>query len=148
MNTLFRGRRYENLSLEGENIDTVLGRAQSILGSTLFFDFSHSNRVPSVTITYQDGSVSPSYILLRSNGNGLFNPLPADRRFINRDELSSSGNITSTINADVENRSGITVQDPRFTFAALYIVAVGMDENYSYIYSTPALIHVFQLPEP
>jgi hypothetical protein len=109
--------------------------------NTLVFDFS-SNNYPTMAI----GSAA-GHTLFRSNGNGSFNPRPTERYFINTEELWRSENINSNTNADVVNKSGTGNSDPRFAYAAMFIAAVGVDVNtYSYIYSTPALIHVFQLP--
>ena len=92
---------------------------------------------------------SAVYTLLRSNGNGSFNPVPTNRLFVNSQELWMADNINTNTNADVINKSGTGDSSPRYSYAALFITAVGVDVNtYTNIYSTPALIHVFQLPEP
>ena len=88
-----------------------------------------------------------TYILWRSDGGGLFNPMP-DRYFINSNELSSPDNINDQINADVANKADIPEGGMRYTYAAMFIVAVGFNPStYSNIYSTPSLIHVFLLPD-
>jgi hypothetical protein len=91
---------------------------------------------------------SSEYTLWRSDGGGLFSPRP-DRLFRNREELYRSENINNpTINADVQGKSGVTDGSRLYTYAAMFIVAVGVNTaSYSNIYSTPALIHVFQLPD-
>jgi len=139
MDSVFQGRNYKLLALEpNNNINNVL--SSSVFGTRIEFDFS-SSRPPSMRIGSSD------YTLWRSDGGGLFSPRP-DRLFRNREELYRSDNISSTINADVQQpRSGVT--DGRlYTYAAMFIVAVGINaSSYSTIYSTPALIHVFQLPD-
>jgi len=139
MDAIFQGRGYKYLELQGDsNIYSVL--SSSVFGTILEFNFS-SSRDPSMTVG------ANTYTLWRSNGNGLFNPRP-DRLFRNREELYRSENISNpTINADVAGKSGVT--DGRlYTYAAMFIVAVGVNTaSYSPIYSTPALIHVFQLPD-
>ena len=139
MDNMFRGRGYKYLELEPPSeIDNVLGYS-AVRGRTLVFNFE-SAREPYMTI---DGA---EYILWRSDGNGTFFPRP-DRYFVNKDELWDSDNLVATINEDVANKSNMSGAD-RYTYAAMYIVAVGLDTNtYSNIYSTPALIHVFQLPD-
>lgn len=138
MESLFTGRGYKLLNLEDGNINEVL--SSSALGNTLTFDFS-SSRLPTMTVG------SSVHTLLRSDGSGLYNPQP-DRYFRNTEELSRSENINSTINADVTNKSEIDSSARRYTYAAMFITAVGMNvATYSSIYSTPALIHVFQLPD-
>jgi len=143
MDTLFSGRQYKYLFLENHNIDDVLSDESSypsIRGATLIFDFS-SSKNPTMTIG------SSVYTLMRSNGNGAFNPLPPDRYFVNREDLWKSENINANTNADVVNMSGITESDLHFTYVAMFIAAAGINPNtWSYIYSTPSLIHVFELP--
>jgi hypothetical protein len=139
MDTLFRNRGYHLLHMQGGNpIGSVL--TSSVWGRELVFDFS-SGRAPTMTI-----GATP-YTLWRSNGGGLFSPLPANRLFMNRDELYRPENIHATINADVQNKTGMAA-GRRYTYAAMYIVAVGVNvATHLSIYSTPALIHVFQLPD-
>jgi len=138
MDSLFQGRGYKYLNLRDNNISGVL--SSSVLGSSLVFDFS-SSRAPTMTVG------STAYTLWRSDGNGLFNPQP-DRLFMNKEALWKAENINSNTNADVVNMSGITAEDRHYTYAAMFIVAVGINAStYSNIYSTPSLIHVFQLPD-
>jgi hypothetical protein len=138
MDSLFQGRGYKYLSLQEQNISNVL--SSSAQGSTLVFDFS-SSRAPTMTIG------SSTYTMWRSDGNGLFNPRP-DRLFMNKDDLWRSENINDKTNADVVNKSDISSSDRHYTYAAMFIVAVGINTaSYSNIYSTPSLIHVFQLPD-
>jgi hypothetical protein len=88
-----------------------------------------------------------TYVLWRSDGGGLFSPRP-DRFFRNSGELWNPANITNQINADVVNKADLADGDIRYTYAAMFIVAVGINPaSYSNIYSTPSLIHVFQIPD-
>ena len=138
MDSLFHGRGYKYLALRDQNINNVL--SSGALGNSLVFDFT-SSKAPTMII----GGMT--YTLWRSDGNGLFSPRP-DRLFYNREELWKPENINSTINADVVNKSGIGDGARRYTYAAMFITAVGLNVNsYSNIYSTPSLIHVFQLPD-
>jgi len=138
METLFQGRGYKYLGLEDQNIYGVL--SSSVFGGTIVFDFSSSKR-PTMTIG------SNVYTLWRSDGNGLFTPQP-DRYFVNKEELWRAENINDKTNADVVNKTGIKPDDRHYTYAAMFIVAVGINSaSYSNIYSTPSLIHVFQLPD-
>lgn len=138
MDSLFQGRGYKYLALRDENISSVLSPAS--VGNSLIFDFS-SGRAPTMTLG------SSVYTLWRSDGGGLFEPSP-NRLFVNSEELWKPENINSQTNADVANKSGINDGDRRYTYAAMFIVAVGVNvASYSNIYSTPSLIHVFQLPD-
>ena len=145
MESFFTGRNFHYLELfDDHDINAVLSSSSSgyptIYGKTLIFDFS-SGRDPVMSIG------STEYTLRRSNGNGLFSPQP-NRTFRNSEGLYASANINSNTNADVVNKSGINNNARCYTYAAFYIVAEGIDSaTYSNIYSTPSLIHVFQLPD-
>ena len=139
MDSIFQNRGHRYLGLQDASMDSVL--SSSVFGRSLVFDFP-SSRSPRMTVD------SEVYILMRSNGGGVFNPRPADRLFVNTEELWRSENITSSINADVENLNDIGAGDQRYTYAAMYIMAAGINPGtYSFIYSTPSLIHIFQLPD-
>ena len=89
------------------------------------------------------------YTLWRSNNYGAFSPQPDQpgRYFVNYDEVWEKQYLNAQFNADVVDFPNITDGDTHFTYAAMYVVAVGINPNtYSYIYSTPSLIHVFALP--
>jgi len=139
MDSLFQNRGYKYLVLENDNnISNILG--PSSFGQSIEFDFSSSKR-PTMTLG------NNTYVLWRSDGGGLFNPRP-DRYFINSDELSASENINNQTNADVVNKANLPDSDRRYTYAAMFIMAVGVNpSSYSNIYSTPSLIHVFLLPD-
>ena len=147
MDSLFQGRSFKYLLFQNAEIETVLSdnASPSVLGSVLEFDFS-SSKQPTMVKKDSGGNITGGpYILWRSNGNGTFSPRP-DRYFVNSEDLWKADNINQNTNADVSNKSSFTKED-RYTYAAMYIVAVGIDINsYSEIYSTPSLIHVFLLP--
>jgi hypothetical protein len=135
MNRLFQNRGYNILNFEGHSISSVL--SSSVWGRELIFDFS-SGRDPTMTVN------DNTYTLWRATG--IFIPQP-DRLFINSYDLTRSENLISTINADVQNKPGIAAGIPLYTYAAMYITAVGINvAAYTEIYSTPVLIHVFLLP--
>jgi hypothetical protein len=137
MNKLFSDRGYKYLGLENGNISNVL--SPSSLGQSLTFDFS-SSKMPTLTLG------NSTHVLWRSDGGGLFSPRP-DRYFRNNGELWNPANITNQINADVVNKADLADGDMRYTYAAMFIVAVGINPaSYSNIYRTPSLIHVFLLP--
>ena len=140
MDSLFQGKSYKYLTLQNADIDSVL--SSSALGKTLVFYFP-PGEYPTMTIG------SNSYILWRSTGttSGTFVPQP-DRNFVNSDDLWKSDYINANMSADVVDKSNISPGDSHYTYAAMFIVAVGFDDtNYSSIYSTPSLIHVFQLQQ-
>ena len=146
MESFFQGRNFKYLYFQNGSIDDVLSDSPpSVLGSALEFDFS-SNKNPTMVKKDSAGNVIQGpFTLWRSNGYGQFTPQP-DRLFNNTEDLWNSENINANTNADVVNKSNF-VNSSRYTYAAMYIVAVGKDTSSSAdIYSTPSLIHVFLLP--
>ena len=151
MDRLFRNRDYKYLCLVNStfgnvNIDTVLSGA-NVLGKKILIEFPlTAGSYPTMTIG------SNVYYLYRSNDNGRYNADNPYRFFIYKQNFWSSkadtGNerIDSTMNADVADKNEIAEGDRFYAFAAMYIAAAAIDdETYSYIYSTPSLIHVFRL---
>ena len=147
MDSLFQGRNFKYLLFQNAEIEAVLSdnTSPSVLGSVLEFDFSSSKQPTMVKKDSGGNIIGGPYVLWRSNGNGTYSPRP-DRYFVNSEDLWKAENINPNTNADVVNKSSFSKED-RYTYAAMYIVAVGIDINsYSEIYSTPSLIHVFLLP--
>jgi hypothetical protein len=133
--TLFKNRSYWKLEVQDASIDGILGGD----GQTIAINFQFTQgRAPTL-----DGRGS-AYILNRSNGEGAFSPVP-DRRFMNTAELNSTANATALRNADVASVSGSPSGD--YAYAAMYIVAMGIDNNFSPIYSSPTFLGVFRLPD-
>ncbi|MDR1985366.1 MAG: hypothetical protein LBP88_00145 [Treponema sp.] len=136
--SLFRNRNYYALTVEGTNIEDIL--SSNSQNKTLTLDFIQvSGTIPVLRMDNTD------YKLQRSTGNGLFSPVPQDRYFFNTLELNSNANVSSSINADVAALSGTA--DVRYTYVALYIVATGIDPNFSPIYSAPTFIAILRLPD-
>jgi hypothetical protein len=106
-------------------------------GNTITLEFAQSS-VPEPSIIDGGGAPIP---LLRSSQ--VANPAPNNKYFLNNSDLNSSANAVATKNADVQSNSAT---GDLYTYVALYIVAVGRDDNYSPIYSKPTFIGVFLLP--
>ena len=134
--TTFSGRGFYELECEG-NIGTILStnggsfsiNFQPITGVEPFIEFKGKN-----------------YNLLRSNGEGKFNPIPKDRYFFSSDDLKNyeySNQKRPDINADVSGQEGI----PQNAFVSMYIVAVGSNpRNFSKFYGKATHISIFKLP--
>jgi hypothetical protein len=137
--SVFSGRKYQTLMLENNDIDAVL--SNSVLGTTVVFDFSQNpGDVPVLTVN------GNPYTLLRSNGNGTFNPRPASRYFINSPELYSPDSLNDNVNADVANKSNFS-GSARHTYICMYIVATGLNtQTFTQIFSTPAFAGILRLP--
>jgi hypothetical protein len=73
--------------------------------------------------------------------SAVYNPAP-DQFFRNHADLYSADNAAR--NVDVQPGAGGS--GPMYTSAAMYVVAYGVDHNYSAIYSKPTFIGVFRLP--
>jgi hypothetical protein len=86
-----------------------------------------------------------TYNLYRFSEASIMRPIP-NRYFYNTSELTNEENI-STIertNLDIQKKSSIS--GPKYTYVSLYILAAGIDDNYSPIYSKPAFVGIFRLP--
>jgi hypothetical protein len=146
----FRSRNYYFLEVEGDSLDSILGRPASgnIPAKTLRLDFGAAGSRPSLRLSW--GGNEAGYTLYRSNGSSYgtsFIPRP-DRYFVNTQELSNPSNIGAGSNLDLAAKSGMS-PGPRYTYASFYIAAVGMDPvNYSPIYSIPAFLGILRLPDP
>jgi hypothetical protein len=128
----FKDRNFFELEFEGIAIVDMLPKT----GGTLWINF------PSVPGEYPIASldIGGGNRLLRSNK--LTSPEP-DYYFRNTTELRDAEKAIANKNADVAGRSG----DMSFTYAAMYIVAVGTHpSNFTTIYSKPTFISVFKLP--
>jgi len=113
---------------------TVLGFA--VFNAMVELDFTVNPPVMTVN------SGTP-FVLNRASTN--FTPRP-DRLFVNTTgtgNLSDSSIISDVVNADVER---IEAGSGLFTYVSMYIFAVGIDENYSPLYSKPKHIGIFRLP--
>jgi hypothetical protein len=133
IDNLLRQRNYYLLGLNNADIDGILNR-----GGTITLDFSSSLPAPVLR------RASDEYPLYRSNGEGVFTPLPSNRLFQNTGDLNRSENVSGTVNADVADKTNIL--GTRYTYASMYIVSIGRDNNFSPIYSIPTFIGIFQLP--
>jgi hypothetical protein len=84
--------------------------------------------------------------LMRSNGNGAFNPAPSDRLFVISDDLVDKSNISAEINADIQDKSDMTGA-AQYVYTSMYIVMRGFDQQtLNPYYSAPTFINVFMLP--
>jgi hypothetical protein len=136
--SLFSGRRYFELDLDGAELGSVLDSGSQ--GEDLIIRFQPvPGEIPALVIR---GNV---HRLRRSTGNGSFNPQPDHRYFVNAPELNASANVSTTVNNDVADQSGIS--GPRYTYVSMYIVKVGRDTNtLSNIYSAPTFVGILMLP--
>jgi hypothetical protein len=137
--SLFSGRRYYELELEGENIETVLSSSAQ---GTLVIEFPNTiNTRPFLTIG------GNNYTLWRSTGNNTFTPQPENELyFVNTTELNRTENATTTLNGDVVDKANISGK--RYAFVSLYIAKIGRDINtLATIYSAPTFIGIFKLPD-
>jgi hypothetical protein len=120
------------------------------MGQRMVIDFAQINgRRPTIRI-----GGGTEYEIWRTTGRErlgeIFDIKPDnDRSFINSSDLNSSeyaASTNTTANNDVVDNA---VSGDRYTYVSMYIVSTGHDlVTYSPIYSQPAHIGVFRLPEP
>ena len=80
-----------------------------------------------------------SYLLFRSRSSE-----PAPNRLFNYSESLATSPITSNSNADVQPKTGSG--STRYAYVSMYILASGIDNGYSQIFSRPSHIGIFLLP--
>lgn len=138
--SVFNSLRYYSLFLSSDGVtDRPL---YSILnlpgGGRMDLDFTNPNPGSFLTINF-----GPRFYLFRAAG---FTARP-NRLFYNTEgagSLTDTGIITSDVNSDVEPKS--IPASPRYTYVSLYVLASGIDDNFSPLYSRPKHIGIFRLP--
>lgn len=114
------------------------------IGSTVHLDFTSSSIEPFMKLDH-DPALSTFY-LFRA---GDFTARP-DRFLKNTtgpNQITDSTIITGMVNADVEkNANNNPANTVKYTYVSMYILASGIDSNYTVIYSRPKHIGIFRLP--
>jgi hypothetical protein len=124
------GRQYYTLDFEDN---------YTLDSGSFAIDFAETNTYP-VLINLNNSTVS--HYLYRSYS--MSDLSAEDRFFVNTTDLSNSQNANANRNADVQDKSGIS--GPRYVYINMYVVAYGVDGNYSPVYSKPTWLGVFLLP--
>jgi hypothetical protein len=105
-------------------------------------DIVFANTGPYLKINYSSGN-SGELPLRRSADRFTARP---DRSFFNTTgsgNLSDGSIVNENSNADVEKNQS---SSGRYTYASLYIVAAGIDSNFTAVYSRPKHVGIFRLP--
>jgi hypothetical protein len=139
----FQGRSYFPLTASTiySGNDSINDDMLSNSGQNLFIDFSQ-NLYPGFDAPVLVRGAMVKY-MLRSNNNGTFVIIPTgDPRFLASTELRET-TPSSTVNSDIVRAS--TAGTPAYAYVALYILAAGIDDDLSPIYSRPTFIGVFKL---
>jgi hypothetical protein len=156
------GREYEiyyRIYLSDKLMDTVNTKeTREDVNPTLAADWTEmekytidSNNLSSSVATlftnrkYYSLQIGSSSHAVRSNGNGAFDPKPADRLFTTSDDLFNADYLTSSVNADVAPaKSGVT---PEYAYASMYIVMRDFNpQTLNPVYSSITFINIFLLP--
>jgi hypothetical protein len=138
---VFRNRNYFLLTLEGTNIDTLLSESNAIRNRKLIINFGYGKN-PYLALDADAGTG----FLLHRNGSS-FELMPTNGYFKNSGEIRNLNNITaSNINNDVADNPNASSRE--YTYVAMFIVATGLDpQTFAQLFSTPAFIGVFKLPD-
>ena len=104
-------------------------------GGKIELDFTEFNRPPFLKAL----TTSVEYDLFRDR---IFTSTP-DRLFYYTDDLANSL-ISNTVNTDVQPSDNVS---PQHAYVSMYILAAGIDDNYTPIYSRPTHIGIFRLPD-
>lgn len=140
MGSLFQNRNYNALEIASGSLDNLLTGSQTVV-----MEFPQNQGQLPQPWPYLTVNGTGPYYLYRSTGSGRFNLMPLNNRyFMNSVDLTRPEYINANNNADVVNKDG----NPRYAYAAFFIVAVGFDTTtFSSIYSTPAFVGVLRLPD-
>jgi hypothetical protein len=131
----FKNRNFFELEFDGTDNVTMLPKT----GGTLVINFPTSiGGIPTASIDNGE-----NINIIRSSK--LISPEPTnDLYFRNTAQLRDVANANNNKNADVAGRAG---ENMNYTYAAMYIVAVGTNpSNFTTVYSKPTFINVFRLP--
>jgi hypothetical protein len=146
MGDTFLNRKYYPLALENNAITSYLGSGS--LGSIITLDFARPSPLrPAFFLgdTRENQSLTPIN-LWRYSESGIMVPYANNRFFTNHSDINTSDfiNQTTFTNLDI---AGNSVSGPKYTYVSMYILAYGMDNNFSPVYSTPTHIGIFLLPD-
>jgi hypothetical protein len=112
-------------------------------GGVISLDFSDSSIGPFMTFSYD--TTSTQYFLSRY---GKANPSPNENiLFYQYTELFDLQNIGSEINLDIEKPGQNFSELTKTAYVSMYILAVGIDYNYSPLYSRALHLGIFKLPD-
>jgi hypothetical protein len=122
---------------------TAGGIPSMVAGGTIRLDFTNDSSMgPFMTLSYHGDT---RLFLFRASG---FTQRP-DRLFYHTSgsgSLSDDTIISSTVNVDVERKTTVNPASQKYTYVSMYILATGIDNNYTVIYSRPKHIGIFRLP--
>jgi len=139
MSTVFSSRGYFPLYVSSDRINEIAmyDLLTHTSGGDIKFDFSKHDDDP--FLTYSAYTATNQLFLFRAPRN-YFESNP-DRLFYLSDDLVAT--ITNETNADVGPKANV---DPSYAYVSMYILAVGINDNFSPVYSRPKHIGIFQLP--
>lgn len=126
--------------------ETISGTYPSIgaqdidFGDRVELVFTSADVGPYMVIRYNSFPDSDNLYLFRDGNNFTANP---DRLFYQSADLVNEAFISTTTNIDVEPRGGA---NPKLVYVSMYILATGIDVNYTLVYSRPKHIGIFRLP--
>jgi len=109
-------------------------------GGTVYLYFTDPDIGPYMTLYAP--SATPLYLLRSNSANPLPNSTIGDRLFF-LDTSFDNNNITADYNYDVEKP--ISNYSTKTAYVSMYILAVGIDYNYSPVYSRPLHLGIFKL---
>jgi hypothetical protein len=146
MGNTFLNRKYYPLALENNAITSYLGSGS--LGNIITLDFARPSPLrPAFFLgdTREDRSLTPIN-LWRYAESGIMVPYANNRFFTNHPNINTTEfiNQNTFTNLDI---AGNNVSGPKYTYASMYILAYGMDNNFSPVYSIPTHIGIFLLPD-
>jgi hypothetical protein len=135
----FSNRNYYTLALQAINIESLLGGTG---GAAVDIDFPDTpGEYPRLILNNNQ-----TYNLYRFSETGIMRPIPEDRYFYNTSALTNEANISTAerTNLDIQIKSP-PISGPKYAYVSMYVLATGIDNNYSPVYSKPTFVGIFRL---
>jgi len=141
ISSVFSNLRYYPLYISKDRINEYhLSLVLDRTANTLDIDFTSSSMGPQMIVNSNTSDIN---YLFRTGGSFSLHP---DRLFFHSSDLIDENNLTGERNTDVERNGNLSGASSLFTYVSMYILASGIDGNYSPIYSRPKHIGIFRLP--
>ena len=140
IDNVFSNHNYYFLYVSNNGIDEIsLDTVLNAPSGRIELDFTKST---GPTLRFNTGAFLYLFRDVRSNAS-----MPRDRLFIQTSNLANGAKITVEENVDIQKKDNNPNGTAQNSYVSMYILAFGIDNNYSPIYSRPRHIGIFRLPK-
>jgi hypothetical protein len=139
ISSIFNELKFFNLFVSSDRINEISLNTVLSGSGEIQLDFTNSQGP-----TFKKNSDPPLYLFRANNFTALPNRLFVFSNQAN--ELADENIISNDVNTDIQRKTDGSVLRASYAYVSLYIIATGIDSNYSPIYSRPTHIGIFRLP--